>query len=67
MWFLGAIYINKAKVVKSEVFVYNLGTMFYIDSVLFSEDGLPSLDHQDSTSTGPSHGELRNKVEFKII
>lgn len=50
----GAIYINKAKVVKSEVFVYNLGTMFYIDSVLFSEEGIPSLDHQDSTSTGPS-------------
>lgn len=53
----GAIYINNAKVVKSEVFVYNLGTMFYIDHVLFGEDGLPPRNHQGSSSSGPFHGE----------
>lgn len=29
--------INRAKIVESEVFVYNLGTMFYIDDVLYPE------------------------------
>ncbi|KAG5666341.1 hypothetical protein PVAND_014376 [Polypedilum vanderplanki] len=31
------IFINQAKIVESEVFVYNLGTMFYIDDVLNPE------------------------------
>ncbi|XP_072377102.1 periostin [Diabrotica undecimpunctata] len=30
------VYINDAEIVESEVFVYNLGTMFYIDKVLFT-------------------------------
>lgn len=29
--------MNEAAIVESEVFVYNLGTMFYIDRVLFAE------------------------------
>ncbi|KAF5294189.1 hypothetical protein FQR65_LT10900 [Abscondita terminalis] len=33
----GVVNINKAIVVESEVFVYNLGTMFYIDKVLFAK------------------------------
>lgn len=35
--------VNEAVIVESEVFVYNLGTMFYIDKVLFSKkDFLPT-------------------------
>lgn len=35
--------MNDATIVESEVFVYNLGTMFYIDKVLFtSVNTLPS-------------------------
>lgn len=34
--FLGKVNINDATIVESEVFVYNLGTMFYIDKVLFT-------------------------------
>uniref|UniRef100_A0A1Y1L633 FAS1 domain-containing protein n=2 Tax=Photinus pyralis TaxID=7054 RepID=A0A1Y1L633_PHOPY len=35
--------VNDAVIVESEVFVYNLGTMFYIDKVLFSKrDFLPT-------------------------
>ncbi|KAE8749708.1 hypothetical protein FOCC_FOCC003695 [Frankliniella occidentalis] len=58
----GSISINNARVVKSEVFVYNLGTMFYIDHVLFSEDGLPPRGHQGSSSAGPFH-EIPEEVE----
>lgn len=40
--------VNEAIIVESEVFVYNLGTMFYIDKVLFvKKEFLPS------TSTMP--------------
>lgn len=61
----GSISINNARVVKSEVFVYNLGTMFYIDHVLFSEDGLPPRGHQGSSSAGPFHvtTEIPEEVE----
>jgi hypothetical protein len=33
----GQISVNRAKIVESEVFVYNLGTMFYVDDVLYPE------------------------------
>lgn len=32
-----SIFVNQAKIVESEIFVYNLGTMFYIDDVLYPE------------------------------
>lgn len=33
----GQMSVNRAKIVESEIFVYNLGTMFYIDDVLHPE------------------------------
>ncbi|KAG5674940.1 hypothetical protein PVAND_004884 [Polypedilum vanderplanki] len=33
----GNKFVNQATIVESEVFVYNLGTMFYIDDVLYPE------------------------------
>lgn len=33
----GHVSVNRAKISESEVFVYNLGTMFYIDDVLYPE------------------------------
>jgi hypothetical protein len=33
----GHVYLNQAKVVESEVFVYNLGTMYYIDDIFYPE------------------------------
>jgi hypothetical protein len=33
----GQITVNRAKIVESDIFVYNLGTMFYIDDVLYPE------------------------------
>ena len=39
---LDKVKVNDATIVESEVFVYNLGTMFYIDKVLFtSANSLP--------------------------
>ncbi|CAH1183688.1 unnamed protein product [Phaedon cochleariae] len=45
--------VNQATIVESEVFVYNLGTMFYIDKVLFtlSNTLLPNTSTNISTST----------------
>lgn len=34
---VGHVTVNRAKVVESEVFVYNLGTMFYIDDILYPD------------------------------
>lgn len=39
----GEVKVEGAKIVQSEVFVYNLGTMFYIDKVLFA-DQLPEFE-----------------------
>lgn len=33
----GQVSVNRANIVESEIFVYNLGTMFYIDDVLYPE------------------------------
>lgn len=35
--FEGTVSVNSAKIIESEVFVYNLGTMFYIDSILYPD------------------------------
>ncbi|KAG5897261.1 hypothetical protein JTB14_013162 [Gonioctena quinquepunctata] len=44
--------INDATIVKSEVFVYNLGTMFYIDKVLFTTANiLPNTSAPTSITT----------------
>ncbi|XP_075214572.1 transforming growth factor-beta-induced protein ig-h3 [Lycorma delicatula] len=42
--------VETSNIVQSEVFVYNLGTMFYIDKVLFGEE-LPEFDAVTTTET----------------
>lgn len=43
--------MNEAAIVESEVFVYNLGTMFYIDKVLFTnKNSLPATTISVETS-----------------
>lgn len=40
--------VNEAMIIESEVFVYNLGTMFYIDKMLFtSKSPLPTTTAGD--------------------
>lgn len=36
--FIGNITVNHANIVETEIFVYNLGTMFYIDDVLYADE-----------------------------
>ncbi|GLH16155.1 Transforming growth factor-beta-induced protein ig-h3-like Protein [Gryllus bimaculatus] len=46
------ITVNDANIIESEVFVYNLGTMYYIDHVLFiTRDDLPSPNDFSSTES----------------
>lgn len=35
--YLENVTVNRAHIIESEVFVYNLGTMFYIDDILYSD------------------------------
>jgi Fasciclin domain len=50
------VMVNRAKIVESEVFVYNLGTMFYIDDVLYPE----ILKNEVKTITqAPNHNKKR--------
>ncbi|KAL1490359.1 hypothetical protein ABEB36_013070 [Hypothenemus hampei] len=37
------VHINEALILESEVFVYNLGTMFYIDKVLYNTIKVPTI------------------------
>lgn len=48
----GQVSVNRAKIVESEIFVYNLGTMFYIDDVLYPN----TLKNEVKTLTqSPNH------------
>lgn len=52
----GQVSVNRAKIVESEIFVYNLGTMFYIDDVLYPE----TLKNEVKAITqSPSHNKKR--------
>lgn len=52
----GQVSVNRAKIVESEIFVYNLGTMFYIDDVLYPN----TLKNEVKTITqAPNHNKNR--------
>lgn len=57
--FLDKVNVNEATIVESEVFVYNLGTMFYIDRVLFTNaNSLPVTTVLDEMSTTITSSDL---------
>lgn len=46
--------VNNANIIETEIFVYNLGTMFYIDDILYSDilkDEIPSIRERTTTSS----------------
>lgn len=50
--------VNRATIVQSEVFVYNLGTMFYIDAILYADilsDSIKSADLINKSSGGKNN------------
>lgn len=59
----GTVYISDAKIVESEVFVYNLGTMFYIDKVLFTSSSKLPRTSTEATPTTLSTFTTASQVE----
>lgn len=57
--FTGNITVNHANIVQSEIFVYNLGTMFYIDQVLYPDALLASVNSLPTTKS-PNRPPLNN-------
>lgn len=49
---LSNVTVNQANIIESEVFVYNLGTMFYIDDVLYSNYLLGNPPTTTATTPG---------------
>ncbi|KAK6622611.1 hypothetical protein RUM43_008453 [Polyplax serrata] len=62
------IHINDAKIIESEIFVYNLGTMFYIDKVLFvNKTSLPMLKDETVCDDGTTTQATSLKTEAEQI
>lgn len=64
--------VNSAKIVESEVFVYNLGTMFYVNDVLYPEllkdevtalTGIKNVDKNVPEESGDVYTTETNQVE----
>lgn len=47
----GNVTVNHANIIESEVFVYNLGTMFYIDTVLYPDIATSLIKKAATTTT----------------
>ncbi|CAG9771856.1 unnamed protein product [Ceutorhynchus assimilis] len=65
------VHINEALIVESEVFVYNLGTMFYIDKVLYNTLKVVPIkplggDIQTSTKA-PSTSTTPSEIEYSTV
>lgn len=43
--------VNHANIVQSEIFVYNLGTMFYIDQVLYPDAFMAAVNSLPTTKS----------------
>lgn len=51
---LGNVTVNQVNIIESQVFVYNLGTMYYLDDLFYPEI-LESLKRYDDPTTIPSN------------
>lgn len=51
---IDSVKVNDASIVESEVFVYNLGTMFYINKVLFADKNTLSIQSLPSMPSKPT-------------
>lgn len=57
---LGNVTVNRASIIESEIFVYNLGTMFYIDQILYADILADAI--KPMTSDTYMRGKSNNKV-----
>lgn len=58
--------MNHAHIVESEVFVYNLGTMYYIDDILYPEIFDKILKAADTTTSVPTTLKLTTSPDAEI-
>lgn len=56
--------VNRAKIVESEVFVYNLGTMFYIDDILHPETLQKDVKQIPQVQTQKQNEESESSEEY---
>ena len=59
--------VNNAHITESQVFVYNLGTMYYIDEILYSHmlrDQVPRGNKRKSEGRGSSNSGAPSDVEI---
>lgn len=64
--FAGNVTVNHAHIVESEVFVYNLGTMYYIDDILYPEIFDKILKAVDTTTSAPTTLKLTTSPDAEI-
>lgn len=62
----GNVTVNHAHIVESEVFVYNLGTMYYIDDLLYPEIFDKILKAADTTTSAPTTIKLTISPDAEI-
>ncbi|CRL04588.1 CLUMA_CG017656, isoform A [Clunio marinus] len=60
----GTVTVNDAKIIESEVFVYNLGTMFYIDDVLYPNLLKKELNELQHTTTSDKNSDNASVEDF---
>lgn len=58
--------MNHARIVESEVFVYNLGTMYYIDDILYPEIFDKTIKAADTTTSIPTTLKLTTSPDAEI-
>lgn len=58
--------MNHVHIVESEVFVYNLGTMYYIDDILYPEIFDKILKAADTTTSAPTTLKLTTSPDAEI-
>lgn len=58
--------MNHAHIVESEIFVYNLGTMYYIDDLMYPEIFDKILKAADTTTSAPTTLKLTTSPDAEI-
>lgn len=66
VWAIGNVTVNHAHIVESEVFVYNLGTMYYIDDILYPEIFDKIIKDADTTTNVPTTLKLTTSPDAEI-
>lgn len=60
----GIFKVNQARIIESEVFVYNLGTMYFIDDILFPETIAKTKNNDNAVPNQSSDEAVVDEDEF---